>query len=77
MTFYDALHLLGMDVTFGAPIPFEEMASPLFVVYTYTCDFFRGCFNVLVLYFHFGGIFGDQTKTYPPSIMDLHVLGSS
>jgi hypothetical protein len=30
MTFHDALHLLGMDVTFGAFTPLEEMTSPLF-----------------------------------------------
>jgi hypothetical protein len=28
MTFDDALHLLGMDVTFGAFVPLEEMMSP-------------------------------------------------
>jgi hypothetical protein len=30
VAFDDALHLLGMDVTFGAFIPLEEMTSPSF-----------------------------------------------
>jgi hypothetical protein len=33
--------------------------------------------DVLALHIYFGGYFGGQPKTYPPCIMDLHVLGAS
>jgi hypothetical protein len=77
MTFDYDLHLLGMDVTFGAFVPLEEMMSPSFVLYTHICGLPKGCFDVLTLYFHFGGIFWGWPMTYLHCIMYLHVLGAS
>jgi hypothetical protein len=74
VTFEDALHLLGMDVTFGAFIPLEEMMLHSFCPLLTHVWILRGCFDVLAFYLYFRGYFGGWLETYPPCIMDYYVF---